>query len=730
MNNIYEAEEQYLKYVKECIDNELRNATDTLENISKKKVTYDDAKRGDQFTKEALMTMYSTRINRLYQIMNSPYFARIDYTQEDSNSNEKLYIGKTSLMDQNNHLAVIDWRSPISSMYYDNSVGQAKYLSPSGIISCFISLKRQIIIENQILKSILDTDLVTNDEILQEYLDVHADNRMKSIVASIQKEQNRIIRYDGKKDIIVQGVAGSGKTSVALHRIAYLVYLFNNSNNQKVNSNQFMIIGPNNYFLDYISGVLPDLEVESVNQRTIYDLAKESVDEKITILEPNSELQDYYKFRSIDGEKNIKTTDEFRIALDKYLENIITYYCTTDLIIYDKVLFSGSAIAQYLSSSNGNYREKAMNLEKLLIKKVKDDYDSFSEMLTSELRKKALSFPKESETRLLLFEKISLINKEVKLGLSKQIKKHFEKLTKKVLPQYINFIESIDKFINFENSEYFKKESLKRLSKKVLTRDDVGPLLYMKTKFEPHKENRKFIHVIVDEAQDLGMLEFIVLKEIFPNATFSIFGDANQSIFSYRAINDWESVKNTVFAEKCNIFYMNQSYRTTNEIMGEANKISNYLTGTISDDVIRHGEDVKYINYEKSQDLIKILINKLEEYIGKGYKSIALISKTDSEAKKLNQDLINFGLDINNVNSEDEKYKGGICTISSSLAKGLEFDATILINVNCNNYNPEYDIDMKLLYVAFTRALHETSVIYDGELPHVLTQKKVYQLKK
>lgn len=731
MDNIYDEEKEYLYYVNKCINIELESANENLETLKKQRVTYDDAKRGEQFTKDAMIQFYLARIRRLKQIASSPYFARMDFQRDGSNQQAKLYVGKTSITDESNHLAVIDWRSPIASMYYDSSVGQAQYLSPSGIISGFISLKRQIVIEDALLKNVLDADLVTNDKILQQYLDVHADNKMKNIVASIQKEQNEIIRYKENKNIIVQGIAGSGKTSVALHRIAYLIYLMNNSNNtKKVQSDQFMIIGPNNYFLDYISGVLPDLEVESVSQNTIYDLVKNLIDDNLKILDYGSELQEYYKNRNANNESNLKNSRQYQFALDKYVSDILTYFYNSDILAYDKIIFSHEYIGQYLTNFRGEYREKILGLEKLLIKKVKENYEKYSDLLTEDIRKKALSLPRDSEERKLLYDKITLINKDVKTGLSKTIKKHFGLITNKIFQHYVSFVNDMDKYIDSPLVEPLKQSTLKTLKKKTLTRDDIAPILYLKGKLDSFDEYKNYVHVIIDEAQDLGMFEFIVLNKIFPTATFSVFGDLNQSIFSYRSIDNWEDVKDKVFDNKCDIFHMNQSYRTTDEIMKEANKVSEYVTGTVSNDIVRHGADVQYINYEKEKELVTNLEVKLNDFVSKGYKTIAIICKTEEDASYINLKLQEVGIRLNNITSSDTIYSGGICTISSSSAKGLEFDATILLNVNERTYNLEHDIDMKLLYVSMTRALHETSVIYNGELPHILKKTKTLTLTK
>lgn len=728
--NIYKEENEYLEYVEKCIAKELEVSTERLEKLREQKVSYDDAKRGEQFTKAALIYFYASRIRRLKQIVKSPYFGRMDFEPSDSKSSQKLYVGKTTIYNSNNQLSVIDWRSPISSMYYDSFVGKANYESPKGIIEGYISLKRQIIIEDAIIKSVLDTDLITDDNILQNYLNVHAESKMKDIVASIQKEQNDIIRRPINENLIVQGVAGSGKTSVALHRIAYLIYLLNNNGSKnKVSSEQFLIIGPNNYFLDYISEVLPDLDVETINQTTISDMVINLINEKVTVQEPTDELKELYSNGKISMESSIKNNSQFEKALEKYIQEIIEYYKNTDVVCYGKVVFSKEEISELLKDVTGNYRTKIDFIQKKLIKKIKDNYDKYYDLLTEDLYREAYSLLKEDKRRRMLFDETTYIGNDVKTGLSKQIKKHFEFISKRIILIYAGFINNIDRYMNIDDVDIFKKSTTKRLSKKVLTRDDIAPILYLKSRLDDIKTYNNIVHVVVDEAQDLGLLEFKILKKIIPNATFSIFGDLNQAIFSYRSVKDWKTLRDIVFANNANIVMMNQSYRTTDEIMKEANKISEFLTNTSSKDIIRHGNSVEYVYCDKRKESL-LISEKIKEYLNKGYKTIAVICKTEEEAIQINNELYKNGMDVKNITSSDREYHGGICTITCGLAKGLEFDASILANVDSKLYNQLYDTDMKLLYVGMTRALHEMTIISTEELPDILNKREESLVRK
>ena len=234
----------------------------------------------DDYVRAHLVYLGHKKIQDIKQIKDKPYFARIDFTEDNSNQLEKLYIGKISVLDSSTqNPIIIDWRAPISNLYYDGRIGKSSYDSPDGVIEGNISLKRQYFIENQILEKYSDIDLKATDELLQVALEQKADDRLKNIVATIQGEQNAIIRADINKPLIVQGVAGSGKTTIALHRIAYLIYKYE----KEFDPDNFMIIAPNKFFLNYISNVLPDLGVENVKQYTFEDLAKEIKKKKLKI---------------------------------------------------------------------------------------------------------------------------------------------------------------------------------------------------------------------------------------------------------------------------------------------------------------------------------------------------------------------------------------------------------------------------------------------------------------
>ena len=708
-NYIFSKEEKYLDRVNEGIENEIAEQRKELKEIPKK---HTNVLQGDTFLVESLMNIVSDRLYHLEKNADSPYFGKIVFTDKDG-QNEEIYIGKNYFYDKNKIQVVNDWRSPVCSIYYDSEIGPTSYKSPSGIIKGNLSLKRQFIIKNKKLEKYFDSSLVTNDEILRHYLDTHADNKMKDIIASIQKEQNDIIRKPINSNIIVQGIAGSGKTSVALHRIAYLIYYVNELNrkeNKIIKANQFTIIGPNSYFLDYISEVLPDMDVENANQETIVSLTNEILKEKIKI--------DNNKTKN----NNIKASANYLKALSLFLNDYINNNLNKSFMIDDAVIFDSEFIKKYFKYHN--YIQEAINnFIDIYSKKIREEHEYYETIVNKSLRMKMKSLEFGSNPRELILNEIQKNEINIKKGLKNELKEFFKDMLASPVVIYKEFINNIDKYMEVNNITEFKQENINNLNKKIVSTDDLAPLIYIKSMFSNIKKYKDTVHVVIDEAQDLSINEFIVLKKIFPMATFSIFGDLNQSIYANRSIDSWDKVGKMVFNSDYELLNLNQSYRTTDEIIKEANKVSNVLTGNESRDNVRHGEPVKYTECAKKDLLTKVLLS-VEDMLKNGCKTIAIITKTNKEANELNKKLEKKGLNVKNIGKNDETFYVGICTIASYLSKGLEFDGAILYNVNSENYDVNNSTDMALLYVEMTRPLHRLDIIYEGILPEILLTNK------
>lgn len=668
--------------------------------------------------------LYSRKISLMKRTIKKPYFARIDFARDGEKNVEKLYIGKVGVMDEDNNNITIDWRAPISSMYYDSNLGRTSYEAPEGTCTGEILVKRQYEIEDGKLQSFQDVDTVSNDDLLKPYLEASVDNRLRNIVSTIQVEQNAIIREPIAKNVIVQGVAGSGKTTVALHRIAYLVY----NNREKINPEQYLVIGPNKFFVNYISSVLPDLDVDNVNQLTYLELCQKSINEKIHLINEEEKLiKSITDMESLEYER-FKVSMRFKEALDKYVEQIDKSIVPDEELVIKGYRILPQEIIRKIYNSIGNniiYNsiEKKIERVKLLLDKyIEKNNVKLERIIKRQYREKIEELSEEEKREEIL--KLEYVEKELKTNFRASIKKYFNFKTKEILNLYYDFLSNITKYVEIEKINDWEnklKNNIANIKKKKVEFEDLSALIYLKVKIVGTEEYDDYRQIAIDEAQDYGEFSFYALRILFRRATFSIFGDLAQSIYQYRGIKNWNEVLNTTFEGDCELKYLLKSYRTTTEIMNSANNITKHINLEIAKPVIRHGESVEYIRYEKNQiDLIEKII---KEYMKKAYVSIAIICKNDEEAKKIYKKLKEKNITATNIVDNENKYDGGICVITSYLAKGLEFDGVIITDASEEKYSSEKAIDMKLLYVAMTRPLHELKVLYQKDITKPLREE-------
>lgn len=676
-----------------------------------------------------LLNRIETKLINLNKCLDKPYFARIDFTNEDNKKKDICYIGKVGVLDPDNNIITVDWRAPISSLYYDSNIGKTSYDAPEGNIKGSLDLKRQIEIENGELLSFFDVDTVSNDELLKPYLGVNADNRLKNIVSSIQSEQNAIIREKLQKNIIVQGVAGSGKTTVALHRIAYLVY----NNRDKINSNQYMVIGPNKLFINYISSVLPDLDVTNVSQLTYEELTHDFLDEDFKVIDSSHNLLLAVEKKLNVNVEKIKTSLLYKQAIDKYIRCFEkTLIPNKDFSFKDFNILSENVIRKVYYQVNEEYPnydlQSKINKSILLLGKIiENNYDHYISKLGDFTHQQFIKNKDKREDVIKIQKDFESIKKELGNNCKQSLKKYFSKIDTKILMLYKNFIFDIDNYIDIDtDTDCLKKNTLQTLKEKEVSFEDLAALLYLKYKVKGIADYNKYRHVVIDEAQDLGEFNFYVLNKIMNKAIFSIFGDIAQSIYAYRGIENWDNVK-MCFTKECEVIELLKSYRTTIEIMEAANNVTDHLGLNKAEPVIRHGSDV-VLNKMDKMNSVNYIYNRIIDFVNKGYKSIAVISKTYEEADYLNMELRNLGLNVNHISDSKELYEGGICTIPSYLAKGLEFDAVILENVSENNYSSKQKLDMRLLYVSMTRSLHELDMIYYDDITEPLSMIKKHSI--
>lgn len=710
--------EQTIKIISELLGIEQKELERVYNDYSRE---IDERLRVANFRKNHIKVLEKASLN--------PYFARIDFKAITDSDFKEIYIGRNGIS-KDGKVLITDWRAPISSLYYDSSTGKTSYKSPTGDVLGEVALKRQYDIENGKLIEYFDVDLVSSDNLLQKYLNANNDSRLKSIVATIQSEQNDIIRRPIDENVIIQGVAGSGKTTVALHKIAYLVYNYINS----VKQSQYLVIGPNPVFIKYIKTVLPDLDVSGVSQLTFEQFAKDYIGEEIEINPSNKKISASIAGKSNDIDK-FKSSMLYKNMLENFFELYLKGIVSKPLKLNDFVVLTEEEMApifaRALEEQHATLQGRVDATIERLIDYVKNNVDSILTRYNeyeNNLFKNASLEERESLRKKFIKERI-----EIQKNCSATIRKYFAKAVLSPIKLYRLFISMLDDFniYGYKKINELKKTTMANIKGNKYDFEDLAALLYLKLRTEPNRQYSNIKHTVIDEAQDLGIFNFYVLKKCLPTSTFSIFGDLAQSIYDYRGIDNWDEVNSLIFNNKANIVNFNKSYRTTASIMNVADAISESINLGKSDLVVRQGLPVSFDEASTSNELVEQIANKIKEYKEKGYKTIAVISKTDLLSRYINDDLRELGIVIPNVTEKDDVSldEFSVCTISNQLAKGLEFDAVILNNVNDKIYSCDSTLDMKLLYVAVTRALHELDITYNGKLPEVL-QKFVTEKSK
>lgn len=659
-----------------------------------------------------LMSSTATKITNIARVKDKPYFARIDFKDDTKDKKEKLYIGKIGVLDLDGNIVITDWRAPISTLYYDSNLGKVEYVAPDGIIKGEMSLKRQIIIKDGKLEEIFDVDSVSDDELLKPYLGASADSRLKNIVATIQSEQNNIIRKELEKNVIVQGVAGSGKTTVALHRIAYLMY--NNAN--KLKANQFMVIGPNKFFINYISNVLPDLDASNAVQLTFEELASNFINEKITFEDTTKKIADIIDNKKSKKYLKYKNSMEYKKSLDKYLNDVKNGLLSEKgLVINNVQVLTKESVMEVFENTMGlSINQKLEMTAKIIAKRIKKDENVYKNI------KDAMSKLYDSEDniqvkRTLAKKELDMLKELTDTGFEKQLRKYVNISNVKVLDIYKKFVENVDKYT--ENIDVdiksLKEDTLKSLKNRVIENEDISALLYIKYVLFGNEQYTDFKFVVIDEAQDFGKFSYYVLRLILSNAYFSIFGDMAQGIYQYRAIDNWNEIYD-IF-DDVEFMKLEKSYRTSIEIMNEANKISSNIGLGKANPVIRNAGPVIKSKVDKNMQE-DYIVERVKQYQKEGYNSIAIIYKNQNKMLNLNKKFKEANIESEIIYKDQEKYNGGVCIVTSYLAKGLEFDAVIIVDTDEDMYKSDSKLDMKLLYVAMTRALHRLELIYSNNI--------------
>lgn len=589
----------------------------------------------------SIMQSKGNYLQRLFRIQNKPYFGSIRFKEEGSEEEDNIYIGITHVEDKLDYY-VHDWRSPICSMFYDYETGPASYKAPSGIIKGNIIKKRQYIIEDAELKHIFDNDLNISDSLLQEVLAEESSDKMKNIVNTIQEEQNKVIRNTEDKNLIVEGIAGSGKTSVALHRIAFLLYRIPN-----LTSSNVVVFTPNKVFSEYISNVLPELGEDNTYDMTFYDLLCQNINEYKDIENFTDFISRYYK-GNVDNYDMVKykQSDEIIKDIDSYINNLLS-----------TIKFNN-----------------------------KLEYDNFIEIDTEELNN-MLNY---KYNRFPLFERIKEMSKRIASNNYEGSTKNASSIEKK-LKELLNIkLDLKDIFNNFYQSEYSKYKD--KVNDKYLYYEDACIFLYIKSLLVGFNTNHVIKEIVIDEAQDYNKLQYLIIKKTFKTSNYTILGDTNQTINPYYKYDSLEEL--TSIFESSKYITLTKTYRSTGKIIDYTNKILglNHVTAIRNE----KASDIIFRNNITKNDFLTD-INNLKTIS----KSIAIITKNDKEAEKV-YNMLKDDLDIMLIDGFGH-IKRDLVVVPSYVAKGLEFDSVIIYTDEDNKYQEK---DKYLFYVACTRAQH------------------------
>lgn len=729
---IYEEEEKKLKEVLNIIDEQIQNAKDELSKEQHHIIGFTEGLRGTQFNRQAMMSMYATEENRLKSLRNNPYFGRFDFQNKDSGENEIFYIGKKLVTNKNHEIIVYDWRCNQCSMFYDYNIGDPNthYIEFEHKIYGTINKKRQIQIKDGTLINVSEQDTLSDDEILIQYLNENSDLRLKTIVATIQKEQNKIIRNSIDDNYIIQGVAGSGKTSVALHRIAYLLY----NESKRVDSSNFMIIGPNKFFLDYISSTLPDLDIDGISQCTFEDIFVNNIKGKIKINSKNEELERIMTKELSSSVLKYKSSIKYMELIEKFIEFYVSSKLNNNIETDGIILCNKDRLKDITSKYYKNsYKERIDIFIKKMNKIIKENYENIYESASRPLMKQLQALDIEDPERKEIILKLNTLKEIIKKGCKSTLKDFFKFVDTSPILLYYIFIENIDKFTT-DDVEALKIETLKNLDNKKISSSDMAAILLIQHLMRGCKNYSNYSHLIIDEGQDLSMAEYYILKKIFSKSKFDIFGDINQSIYDYQSIDNWDELNRDLFENTAKLFELNRGYRNTKEISIISNLILDSMNQKEASFISRNGNNVIITNTE-NMEKFKLKLEQLTQLINNGHKNIAIICKDSNEVEEVYKEMKSLSLNINKITLDNDKYKNGICILPVYLAKGLEFDAVILNDVSETKYG-ESMIEQKLLYVAVTRALHELIINYNGKISHSLisiehkNNKKLIKRKK
>ena len=670
------------------------------------------------------------------RLLRSPYFARIDF-QEKGEKPETVYIGLGSFSDEHGHFLIYDWRAPISSIYYDGGLGKVSYQTPDGTQEATVSLKRQFVLKNGRIETMFDTTETIGDQMLLEVLGEKSDTQMKSIVTTIQREQNQIIRDTDAELLFVQGAAGSGKTSAVLQRVAYLLYRYRGN----LKNSQVIMFSPNQLFSDYIGNVLPELGEQNMVQFTYYQY--------VTRRMPGMQVQNLFQQfeqKLTDRQQKVQNVKESRAfykatkAYAKGLESAGVRF--RDIKFHGEKFFAKQRIQDIFYSYNEHYHMgNRLNATKerlisMLNRRVKSEMksqwvqDAVQGLSEEDIRSLQSSGPqefKDSDSEYDFFARKIVLDsfKDIETAVGHN---HFLN----VRGQYVSFLRTIPELLDLKKFgltaadwEAETDQFVADFRERKLSMADATPYMHLYDLMIGRHGDRKMRFVFIDEIQDYTPYQLAYLKASFPKAKFTLLGDLNQAIFTGANARSLMTETAKMFpADKTRVIQLTQSYRSTAQVTDFTKAI--LKSGQTIVAFNRQGPKPTLAMRKTEPELLKQTMAQLA-FNDKAGQTTAIIAKTLEEAESLWQQLHDAGKETTLIKSENQRLVEGDIIVPSFLAKGLEFDAIIVWQANKENFGG--DGERELLYTICSRAMHRLSIMAVGELSPLLVNvpKDLYE---
>ncbi len=668
-----------------------------------------------EYAKESVYTAARERENRLRSLLARPYFGCFDFREQDRAQSERLYVGIQSFVSEEGEELVCDWRAPVSSLFYEDRLGRATYVSPLGPVEADIVAKRQFIIKDGELKTMFDTELAIGDDVLCEMLADSGGERMHPIVATIQREQNLVIRDADHRMLVVQGVAGSGKSSVAMQRVAYLLY----RNRGRVRRDQILVFSPNELFRDYISRVLPELGEEDVAQSTFLEWAHKLLGSRLRV-ETTAARMDMLLGDGDEGQRTgrreasrEKSGIKFVKVVAAYADHLNSGFMPfADLIHEGNVVVEGKTLKDVFTSGRAtlSLEERIGRVRRVLKDSLEERRRLCVRDIVEELESRPHYVGTPGEIRRMAQERADGEIAELRRQASR-------------LPCFNAAVLYRGLYDDHELLSRLAKEagmtgdwpqlcriSADRLASGRWPREDLAPAMLLRTAMSGAVIRGDIKYVIVDEAQDYSPCEWEVFRTLFPRARFTVVGDVNQ------AFDDaWSGLPQTLAAvfppDAIHTTTLNKSYRQTRQLAAFGHALLAAEDG--GEWLQRDGSLPRIIRVADERERPAALGVELARLLAAGARSIAVIGKTSDECLSLMQ-LSRGHFDAVHITEETGKYPAGVVVIPSYLAKGLEFDAVIIPDAGADRYPGERE--RRLLYMICTRALHELCAFYTRSL--------------